>query len=79
MNWRSEAICPTVGLDTFFPRPNKRDSKQAKEICFGCPARAACLHEALTVPLPNGEWVQGIFGGTTERERRLLRAREAAA
>jgi len=75
--WWSDAACLTADPDLFFPiswsGPALRQVAQAKAICARCHARQACLGYALeTGP------VQGIWGGTTEAERRRL-AREQAA
>ncbi len=43
-------------------------SEAARAVCTGCPAREPCLAYALANP----ELV-GIWGGTTNRERRLAR------
>jgi hypothetical protein len=48
--------------------------ERAKAVCAGCPVRSDCLRYALAAgPL------QGVWGGLTEEERRLLRQREAKA
>jgi hypothetical protein len=41
--------------------------------------RDACLHEALTGPQAAGEDEYGIFGGTSQAERRRLRGRQSLA
>jgi WhiB family redox-sensing transcriptional regulator len=42
---------------------------RAKAVCAGCPVREACLEFALA----NAErW--GVWGGTSERQRRAMRA-----
>ena len=43
------------------------DQKRARLLCAGCPVRSECLAEALDNRI---EW--GVWGGMTERERRLL-------
>lgn len=43
------------------------EQRRAKVICQGCPVRLTCLAEALDNKI---EW--GVWGGMTERERRLL-------
>lgn len=43
--------------------------KQAKAVCFACPASSACLAYALDRVEP-----EGIWGGLTPQERRTLRA-----
>jgi len=44
-----------------------RHEADAKRVCISCPARLQCLEYALK----NGE--MGIWGGTTENERRKIR------
>jgi WhiB family redox-sensing transcriptional regulator len=51
--------------DALFPEAS--DQKRARLLCSGCPVRFECLSEALDNRI---EW--GIWGGMTERERRLL-------
>jgi WhiB family redox-sensing transcriptional regulator len=51
--------------DALFPEAS--DQKRAKLVCSGCPVRFECLAEALDNRI---EW--GVWGGMTERERRLL-------
>lgn len=47
----------------------------AKKICSGCPVQPACLAYALDAKVGHGVW-----GGTSERERRrILRAHKRAA
>ena len=66
--WKAAAKCRGLG-DAMFPEAVGQ--KRARELCAGCPVRAACLAEALDAGL---EW--GVWGGMTERERRsLLRKR----
>lgn len=62
--------CLQFGLATFFPEPGGHPSiyQQAKAVCFSCPFRAACLAHALSLNLP------GVWGGTTENDRREIRA-----
>ena len=43
------------------------DQKQASRLCAGCPVRSDCLAEALDNRI---EW--GVWGGMTERQRRML-------
>lgn len=47
--------------------PEAADQKRARQVCTGCPVRYECLAEALDNRI---EW--GVWGGMTERERRLL-------
>jgi hypothetical protein len=54
--------------DLFFPLDAgiSKELKRAKEMCGWCPVREQCLAYALT------HAVNGIWGGTTERERRHM-------
>lgn len=69
--WVKEGTClqerhPT---ELFFPpKGNVPHIVRAKAICNRCPVKAECLEWALAVP----ERI-GIWGGTTEYERRKLR------
>jgi WhiB family redox-sensing transcriptional regulator len=76
--WWSDAACSTADPDLFFPisssGPARRQVAQAKAICTRCHAQQACLGYAL-----DAGPVQGIWGGTTEAERRLLWQRERKA
>jgi WhiB family redox-sensing transcriptional regulator len=76
--WRSGAACSTADPDLFFPvsssGPALRQVAQAKAICARCHIQQACLGYAL-----DAGPVQGIWGGTTEAERQLLRQRERKA
>jgi WhiB family redox-sensing transcriptional regulator len=76
--WWSRAACSTTDPEMFFPispaGPAVRQVAQAKAICARCEIRQACLEYALdTGP------IQGVWGGTTERERQLLRQRTRRA
>jgi len=70
----SRAACSTADPDLFFPisssGPAVRQVRRAKAICARCEIRQACLDYAL-----NTVSIQGVWGGTTERERRLIRQR----
>jgi WhiB family redox-sensing transcriptional regulator len=72
--WMQQAWC--VGVDDvyFFPARGRPDlEKKAKALCAGCPVRERCLEHALE----QGE-VFGVWGGTSEQERRRL-AKETGA
>jgi WhiB family transcriptional regulator, redox-sensing transcriptional regulator len=74
--WWSRAACMTADADLFFPlSPSGAAIKQvarAKAICACCPIRRACLDYALSAGP-----IHGVWGGTTESERRRLRPRAA--
>jgi WhiB family redox-sensing transcriptional regulator len=76
--WRQHAACREVDPEVFFPVGVTGVAvtaiAAAKAICADCDAQSACLEFALTT---NQEY--GIWGGTSEEERRdLRRARRAA-
>lgn len=70
--FRSGALCQYVdNPELFFPKTGKRmQAAEAKGICAGCEVRAQCLDYAVS----SVEILSGIWGGTTETERRQLRA-----
>ena len=71
-DWRVNAACRDTDPDLFFPigttGPAIDQIESAKRVCFQCPAREACLEFALQT---NQE--AGVWGGTSEEERRKLR------
>lgn len=67
--WRESAACRGADPELFFPgRGNSL--APAKAVCRECPVRPECLEYALA----NGER-QGVWGGTSERERRRIQRR----
>jgi WhiB family transcriptional regulator, redox-sensing transcriptional regulator len=76
--WWSLAACQHADPDLFFPvsgtGPGRAQIVGAKAVCARCPVRSDCLHYALAA-----DPVQGVWGGTSEEERRLLRQRQAKA
>ena len=65
--WFPYAACRDLDADIFFPGPGG-DTDKAKEICFQCPVRRACLEYAIR----NNE-IHGVWGGKSERQRRKIR------
>jgi WhiB family redox-sensing transcriptional regulator len=68
-DWHDNALCRGRDTEVFFPEEDE-PTIVAKSICRRCPVRRDCLAHALE----RGERY-GIWGGLTERERQLLRAR----
>jgi WhiB family redox-sensing transcriptional regulator len=72
--WWSAAACLTADPELFFPisssGPALEQVAEAKTICARCGIQRACLGYAL-----DAGPVQGIWGGTTEAERRRLSRR----
>jgi WhiB family transcriptional regulator, redox-sensing transcriptional regulator len=71
-NWRDDAACLDADPDLFFPigttGPALDQINEAKRICLACPVQKRCLAWALELGAASGIW-----GGTTEDERRALR------
>ena len=65
--WQQRAACRHADPELFFPERG-RAIDQAVDVCASCPVRATCLADALL----RGER-HGIWGGTSERTRRILR------
>ncbi len=64
--WAGYAACRGADPDLFFPAPDD-PAIEAKKICAGCAVRQDCLDWCF---LTNAAY--GVWGGTTERERRRL-------
>lgn len=71
--WTVDAACKDKPQELFYPTRGE-EVGLAKEICAGCPVRQPCLDYALD----NGERF-GVWGGTSERERRRIRRRRHVA
>lgn len=67
--WQDRGACREVDPDLFFPGKGE-PVDPARRICAGCPVRAECLAYALAA---SGPALVGVWGGTTERERRTIR------
>lgn len=65
--WRRHGACRGADPDIFFPDRGE-STREAKEICAGCPVRGECIDFAL-----DGGEKFGIWGGKSERERRRMR------
>ena len=77
--WRDAALCLGSDVD-FFPSeerygkanwqgsPLVQAQLRAKAVCAQCPVAAECLDYAMAEPS-----LEGVWGGTIERERRRLR------
>jgi WhiB family redox-sensing transcriptional regulator len=69
VTWKELGLCRKVeGID-FFPesKAGPRAALAAKKVCSACFVRAQCLDEALRYD------ECGIWGGTTEAERRVIK------
>lgn len=76
-HWRREAACRDTNPDLFFPVGTTGQAlvqiEQARIVCRACPVQSDCLEYALTTNQDAGIW-----GGTSEEERRKLRRAQLA-
>ncbi|MFF8971695.1 WhiB family transcriptional regulator [Streptomyces sp. NPDC014995] len=73
-DWRQHAACRREDPDLFFPigtsGPALLQTEQAKAVCRRCPVREPCLEWAMET-----DQTLGVWGGTSETERRALKRR----
>lgn len=77
--WAKLAACKNhPEPDLWFPGDGlvggSNHAPAARRICNVCPVREACLEHALAAPE-----IHGVWGGTSERERRRIRRERAKA
>jgi WhiB family redox-sensing transcriptional regulator len=72
IQWMDDALCREIDRDLFFPDHGGK-SQPAKKVCRECRVQNECLTYALTFTT-----LLGVWGGTTEPERRILKNRKAA-
>lgn len=73
--WMNDGACAGRDGALFFPGPGTVPT-EAKAICQGCAVQTVCLEYALSFPSNHDH---GVWGGTTERERRRIRQRRRLA
>lgn len=66
LEWQGLAACRSADLDLFYST-EEEDIRAALEYCRACPVRDLCLNHAMTE-----REAYGVWGGTTERERRRV-------
>jgi WhiB family transcriptional regulator, redox-sensing transcriptional regulator len=70
--WRKDAICRDTDPDLFFPVGSTGYAlvqiDRAKQVCGECPVSQDCLQYAIDTNQDSGIW-----GGTSEEERRQIR------
>ena len=71
-DWRLAALCAQADPEAFFPEKGE-SSRAALAICLRCPVRRECLAFAL-----EHDERYGVWGGTTEMQRRELRRQRHA-
>ncbi|MER5377323.1 WhiB family transcriptional regulator [Streptomyces sp. NPDC002132] len=73
-DWRQHAECRREDPDLFFPigttGPALLQTEQAKAVCRRCPVQEPCLEWAMET-----DQTLGVWGGTSENERRALKRR----
>lgn len=78
MDWRHTALCRDEDPELFFPigttGPAATQVAEAKQVCRRCAAVQDCLEWALETGQDAGVW-----GGTSEDERRLLKRQSVPA
>jgi WhiB family transcriptional regulator, redox-sensing transcriptional regulator len=76
-DWRDHSACRDTDPDLFFPvgttGPAIEQIENAKAVCRQCDVQKACLDYALATNQDSGIW-----GGTSEEERRALRRQYVA-
>jgi len=76
-SWRSTALCRDTDPELFFPVGTTGQAlvqiEAAKAVCNQCHARVECLEFALATNQDSGIW-----GGTSEEERRKIRRQQVA-
>lgn len=72
-DWMDNALCREIGDKPFFS-DDPALTKKAQRICLRCPVIIECLRYAL-----DDRDLVGVFGGTTEKDRRLIRRRNPNA
>ncbi len=65
--WTTRAACRGITEPDLFFLDHGQSPAQAKAVCAGCPVRQECLDYAVRWRINDGIW-----GGTTPRERRLI-------
>jgi len=73
--WYLRGACRGLESSIFYPDPAvEAEEARALDVCAGCEVRSECLDHALARRESTGIW-----GGTTERDRRrILRGRRTA-
>lgn len=76
--WIADALCTQTDPELFFPHGKGSVTKfmanRAREVCYRCPVIAECRQYAIERPS-----LQGVWGGTTDEQRRELRKEARSA
>lgn len=71
VDWMADANCRGMNPAVFHPERG-RSAGEIKAICEDCPVKIECLDMALA-----DRSLLGIWGGTSERQRRKIRKQQA--
>lgn len=71
--WVEASLCAQTDPELFYPERGG-SALPAKKVCARCPVRRPCLQWALDTDERHGVW-----GGLTNRQRRHLKLKQAAA
>jgi WhiB family redox-sensing transcriptional regulator len=72
-HWHQRAGCRGHGTEPYIRGPKARYDEEVLALSRECPVRQECLETALADPD-----LQGLWGGTTDAERREMRRRRVA-
>lgn len=70
-SWRRRAACRGRNPDPWFSS-SEFMVEEARAVCFDCPVRNVCLGEQLDYEHLIGHTTDGMFGGRTPADRRVL-------
>jgi WhiB family redox-sensing transcriptional regulator len=70
LEWMDDALCRQIDAELFFPLPNETPH-DALKACKLCPVQAECFAFGM-----EGNY-EGVWGGTTHSQRKLMRKRIA--
>jgi WhiB family redox-sensing transcriptional regulator len=69
-DWQDDALCAQTAPEMFFPgKGDGATARVTKRLCASCDVLEQCLSYALA----QSDEIEGIWGGTSPKERRLLR------
>lgn len=75
LGWQQDAACLGMNPELFFPgRGDTGTLNEAKRVCRECPVQEQCLEYSF-----RHHELWGVWGGTSERERRRLRRQRTLA
>lgn len=70
--WRGRARCRGHAQPWLWFSGFRKDIDTARAMCFACPVRANCLASQLCLEEEDRRTYDGMFGGRTEKERKVI-------